>query len=240
VKGFVVLLVAVSCVLGLARPASAQSGQTSTSAASSVTSAQPTITFQFDRTGLSVPRYMLVLHEDGSGTYHAEEVERKSADSAVQQVSSKEIDRTLALSSETTKKIFDMAQSLHHFNLFCGTKAKNIVDTGKKTLTYSSTESNGSCTYNYSDDKNVMLLTEMLYAIAYTMDVGRRLDFERRFDHLGLDAELIALEHSLEEKNALEVMNIAPTLTAIANNMDLMQRVRTRAAKLLEKNSATK
>src|SRR5260370_42302426 len=66
------------------------------------------------------------------------------------------------------------------------------------------------------------------------MDVGRRLDFERRFDRLGLDAELIALEHAVEEKDALELGNIAPTLSAIAGNQEMMKRVRIRATKLLE------
>ena len=57
------------------------------------------VTYQFEHAvpGVSVPRYTVVLHEDGSGTYHAEEVERRSADSAVQQVRcTKIIDRPMS------------------------------------------------------------------------------------------------------------------------------------------------
>ena len=198
------------------------------------------VTFQFDRTGLPVPRFTLFVREDGSGAYHAEETERRSADSALQQVSLKQVDRELNLTPETTAKIFSTARALKYFNIFCGTKAKNIADTGKKILSYAGADGAGTCTYNYSDDKGVTALTDMFYAIAYTMDVGRRLDFERRFDRLGLDAELIALEKSVQDKNALELGNIASTLRKIAGDEELMQRVRARATKLLEQDSPAK
>ena len=217
----------------------AQQGSAATAVLSKATS-QPTVTYHFDRTGLPVPRFTLVVHEDGSGTYHAEEVERRSADSVVQQVSLKEIDRPLTVSTETVTKIFATARALDHFNVFCGTKAKNIADTGKKTLTYAGPDGTGSCQYNYSDDKSVTALTEIFYAIAYTMDVGRRLDFERRFDRLGLDAELLSLEKSVTDKNAMELGTIAPTLQRIAGDNEVMQRVRIRATKLLEQSSGTK
>ncbi len=216
--------------------AHSQQGAAGSSAAAKPGS-QPTVTYQFDRTGLPVPRFTLVVREDGTGTYHAEEVERRSADSVVQQVSLKEVDRPLTVSAETTAKIFATARALNYFNLFCGTKAKNIADTGKKTLTYAGADGAGSCQYNYSDDKSVTALTEIFYAIAYTMDVGRRLDFERRFDRLGLDAELISLEKSVTEKNAMELGTIAPTLQRIAGDNEVMQRVRIRATKLLEQSA---
>ena len=211
--------------------------QQQTAASASTGAQKPTVTFQFDHDGLPVPHYTIVLREDGSGTYHAEETERRSADSAVQQVSVKPVDRPLSVSFETAAKVFATARSLNRFNMFCGTKAKNIADTGKKILSYAGPEGPGSCSYNYSDDKSVTALTNLFYAISYTLEVGRRLDFERRFDRLGLDAELLSLEQAVQEKNALEIANIAPTLDAIAANVDLMQRARTRASKLLEQTS---
>jgi hypothetical protein len=217
-----------------------QQGAVAPAASVQAVTPSPTVTFQFDRNGLPVPRFTITLHENGSGTYEAEEVERRSADSAVQQVSMKRVDRGLNVSAETAAKIFETARSLNRFNLFCGTKAKNIADTGKKILSYSGADGAGSCTYNYSDEKSVMTLTDMFYGIAYTMDVGRRLDFERRFDRLGLDAEMLALEKSVQDKNALELGNIAPTLRKIVDDGELMQRVRLRAAKLLEQSVGAK
>jgi hypothetical protein len=222
-------------VAALSISANVMFGQVQQSAAAPATQGGATITYQFERTapGVSVPRYTVVLHEDGSGTYHAEEVERRSADSALQQVSTKIIDRPMTVSADTTAKMFQTARTLNRFNVFCGTKAKNVADTGKKTLSYAGSDGSGSCTYNYSDDKSVMDLTDLFYGIVYTMDVGRKLDFERRFDRLGLDAEMIALEQAVKDKHALELWNIAPTLQKLASDPEMMQRVQARAAKLL-------
>jgi hypothetical protein len=43
---------------------------------------------------------------------------------------------------------------------------------------------------------------------------------------------MISLEHEVQEKNALELGAISQTLNGIANDEDLIQRVRLRAAKL--------
>lgn len=138
------------------------------------------------------------------------------------------------------EKIFTAARTLNRFNTDCASKAKNIANTGKKTLTYSGADGTGSCTYNYSEDKNVAMLADTYLAIANTMDVGRKLEFERRFDRLGLDAELISLERQVQEKNALEIGTISAILNVIASDVDLMQRVRLHASKLLEQAAETK
>ncbi len=80
----------------------------------------------------------------------------------------------------------------------------------------------------------------MFLAIAFTMDEGRRLDFLHRYDRLGLDAEMITLAHEVDEGRAMELGTIAPTLDAIAGDTALMQRVRLRAAKLLEQSKDDK
>jgi hypothetical protein len=192
------------------------------------------VSFEFDRPGLPVPHFVLAIHEDGSGTYQADEEERRSADSALQLVSRKHIERGLNVSQGMVEKIFKSARMLNRFNMVCASKAKNIADTGKKTFTYSGADGSGTCTYNYSEDKSVATLGDTFFAIANTMDIGRKLEFERRFDRLGLDAELISLEHAVEEKDALELGSISSILNVIASDGDLMQRARLRAAKLLQ------
>jgi hypothetical protein len=71
------------------------------------------------------------------------------------------------------------------------------------------------------------------------MDEGRKLDFLHRFDRLGLYSEMDVLIHEVQEKRALEVGNIAPSLTAIVADEALMQKVRERAAKLLAQSNDT-
>ena len=149
------------------------------------------VKFEFTREGMSVPHFVLAIYEDGGGTYEADEAGRRSADLALQLVSRKHLDRKLTVSSATVGKVFKTARMLQLFNTECASKAKNIADSGTKTLSYSGASGTGSCTFNYSDNKSVTMLADIFLGMSYTLDVGRKLDFERRFDRLGLDAEMI-------------------------------------------------
>lgn len=196
-----------------------------------------TIKFAFERHGLAVPRFTLTVQEDGVGTYQADEVERPTVPAAslpsAGAAAEQHIARPMTLSAAMTEKIFKAAQGAKRFSITCASKAKNIADTGTKTLTYTGVDGTGTCTYNYSEEKNVVLLTEWFQGIAFTMDEGRKLDYLHRYDRLGLDAEMQLMVQAIEEKNALELRNISSTLSSIASDTDVMQRVRVRAAALL-------
>jgi hypothetical protein len=197
------------------------------------------VSFQFSRPGLEVPRFTLVIHEDGSGSYQADVVEALPAKFAAYAPAADtpptthHIDRTITISPPTVQKIFSTARSLKLFNIPCASKAKNIADTGTKTLSYDGEGGSGSCTYNYSDNKTVFQLTELFQAIAFTMDQGRKLEYDHRYDRLGLDSDMTLLNKSVDEKNAVELGNIAPILSAIAVDTALIERVRLRASQLL-------
>ena len=214
-----VLAIATSCT-----------AQTSTTAPPSA--ASPEVSFQFERPGLQVPKYTITVHEDGTGTYHGEEAGVSGGPNTAPSPG-RTINRPLKLSSSTTETIFKTARSVDYFNVACESKAKNIANTGKKTLTYSGPDGHGSCIYNYSENKSVAQVGDTFQAIAFTMDEGRKLEFLHRFDRLGLYSEMETLLHEVEDKRALEINNIAPTLTSIIADEQLMQKVRERAAKLL-------
>src|SRR5215467_10964568 len=151
------------------------------------------ISFQFDRTGLPVPRFTLSLHEDGTGTYKGDQAEIPATPTSMRGQAAQHIDRSINLTPATVSKIFKGARALNYFNVECASKAKNIADTGKKTLTYTGADGSGSCTYNYSEIKTIDTLTNTFLAIAYTLDEGRRLEFLHRYDRLGLDSEMTTL-----------------------------------------------
>ncbi len=77
-------------------------------------------------------------------------------------------------------------------------------------------------------------LTETFQAIAETLDLGRKLDFEHRFDRLGLDATMAKLAEDVDSGSAKEVVTIAATLRSIARDSEVLDRVRLRAARLLK------
>ena len=192
------------------------------------------VSFEFERAGLSVPQFTIQIREDGSGRYQAEQAERPSTATSMRGEAAQHIDRTLELSPATVTKIFKAAHELNDFNVACASKLKNIADTGKKTLSYTGTNGHGSCVYHYSENKNVAMLTDTFLAIAFTMDEGRKLEFLHRYDRLGLDAEMITLSEEVDAGRAMELGTISPTLTALADDMAVLQRVRLRATKMLD------
>ena len=192
------------------------------------------ITFQLERPDMPVSNFTMRLHEDGTGSYQAEEVEGSADGTSVRYASDKHILRTMDLTPATVTRIFNAARDLNRFRMDCDSKKKNIANTGKKTLSYTDADGVGSCIYNYSDNKKITMLTDTFIALAYTMDEGRRLEYLHRYDRLGLDAETISLEQAVKDGRALELVTIAPVLTSIAGDMAVMERVRLRSARLLE------
>ncbi len=196
----------------------------------------PVIRFQFDRPGLPIPRFRIEIREDGQGIYHAEPGPPPTPTGA--RISfdppAKVVDRTFQLPPALTGKIYRDAGDARHFRVPCASRAKNIADTGTKTLTYEGPDGTFACTYNYSEIKQITALTETFLALSTTLDEGRRIEFMHRYDRLGLDAEVGQFEHTVADGRALGVSVIAPTLQALVDDEDLMQRVRQRAARLLE------
>ena len=228
---------AVQTILGavLAISAGALHAQTATLPGSKTVQTQPLIRFHFERTGLPVPVFTMQIREDGSGTYQADVVESVLSENSTRSIPPQHVERNLTLTPATVSKIFKAARELGYFSDTCASKAKNIADTGTKTLTYIGPNEKGSCVYNYSQNKNVAMLTDTFQGIAYTLDEGRRLDFLHRYDRLGLDDEMSSFEEQVKAGGALELGTIAPTLAAIVADMELIQRVRVQAEKMLEK-----
>ena len=147
------------------------------------------------------------------------------------------------MSNANREKVFELAKQSDYFQGDVEIKAKNIAKTGQKTLEYhgsaASGPSNTSATYNYSPNKDIQQLTQLFQSVATTVDMGRRLAFDYRFDKLGLDARL----HSLQELQAshfvAELQAIEPILRKIAADPNVMHVSRVAAKQLLNSISTT-
>lgn len=208
--------------------------QTSEAPTAPAATTSPEVSFKFDRVALPVPHFTLRIHENGTGTYQADQAEIPATQTSMRGQAAQHIDRPINLSPGTVAKIFKDATELNHFNVECASKAKNIADTGTKTLTYAGSDGSGLCVYNYSENKIVQSLTDIFLGIASTLDEGRKLEFLHRYDRLGLDAEINSFADQIKEGRAIELGTISPTLVAIADDTAVIQRVRLRAAKMLE------
>jgi hypothetical protein len=180
------------------------------------------IHFGFEQAAQVVSRYEFNIYENGAGVY----LERATGDSAQKPAAG------IRVSPATLATIFAAKDAVIANQ--CGTKAKNIADTGTKTLEYFSEGVKSACVFNYSDDAKVRDAASAFIAMAETLQMGNRLAHERRFDRLALDAELDSLTDEVKAGRAIEVQNIAPVLRGIVGDEALMERVRSKAAHLLE------
>jgi hypothetical protein len=116
----------------------------------------------------------------------------------------------------------------------CETRQKNIAKTGEKTIRYEFADHALACTFNYSDDDSLMDAAAAFEAVAETMQAGERLQHDERFDRLGLDAEIDTLVTAVRQGSAIELGNIAPVLHSLVDDDHVIDRVRRKAARLLQ------
>lgn len=191
------------------------------------------VSFTFDRKGVLVSHYRLVVYDNGSGVYEGNEIPSATAYGHPENMSAQPFKQVITISPATSGRIFAATERLNRFDVPCASKLKNIADTGTKVLKYEGNDGTGSCTYNFSENKDVQALTDIFEGIAETLDTGRRLDQLHRFDRLGLDAAMKSLVDEVSAGRALEIGTIARSLRSIASDTDVMARVRSRASTLL-------
>lgn len=166
----------------------------------------------------SAPAWTVRLQADGAGTYSESGV---TASTAPLTVSAATLER-VKLGEHAAK------------NGKCETKSKNIAKSGEKTIRYEEASKVAECTFNYSDDQGLMSALAAFQAIADTMQRGERLQHDLRYDRLGLDAEMDDLVAAQKSGSAIEIGNITPILQAIVQDDHVIDRVRRKAARLLQ------
>ncbi len=139
------------------------------------------------------------------------------------------------MSEANRDKIFKLAQQANFFNGNFDYTRHAMANTGRKTLTYADVSRHFQTVYNYSENKAIQELTQLFQNISTTLEEGRRLAFKYKYDKLGLDAELKALEDAAESHNLAEVHVIAPVLQQIAGDPTVMHIAREKAKKILAK-----
>ncbi len=189
------------------------------------------IRFIFENAKLQPANYVLDINEDGTGHFHSE------PGSAVMQdaegITSQAVNTDIKIDEPLRSLLFKTARSHNYFDVACESTKSKVAFTGKKALQYSGSDGDGSCTFNWSHDQQLMKVTDDLIAVAFTLEEGRRLAVEHEHNRLSLDAELEALQDAVKAGRAQQIQNIAPQLEAIAADEKVLERARLRARQLL-------
>ncbi|HYG99137.1 MAG TPA: hypothetical protein VD837_08395 [Terriglobales bacterium] len=226
-------------LLGLVIAALCVSAQTPDLRPDAQGSPVPVITFDLVRPGMNPPHWAIAVESTGRAAYRSDpapENEKIDGDPYIVK---------FTVSDATSRRIFELAEQTNRFQgNFDYTKSR-IADTGTKTLTYTvgHLPSNlaqpvkgqrNQTSYNWSSNPAIQEITSIFQGIATTLEFARRLDFSRRFDKLGLDAELKRMEEMQKAGQLYEVRAVAPTLTNIMNDVSVMHIARERAKRILK------
>ena len=199
----------------------------------STSPAEPAVTFRFDWSqGIPWQKYSVTVQEDGKTNFQGEPAPEAAGGGTDL------FQQDFVMSEANRGKIFDAAARLKYFQGDFDSHLKKIAQTGAKSLEYTSPTTHGVTTYNWSPNSDMQELTRLFMAIANTIDYGRKLAFQYRFDKLGLNTRLKELQEMKANHTAEEVNILEPILRKIADDPDMMHISRQAAQQLLRTSGA--
>jgi len=172
----------------------------------------------------STPEYIeITVDSNGVGTYDG----RKLQDPPEP--------RPLKLSAATTEQIFSLAHALNDFNTIDLESHKKVANLGAKTFIYESGGQKFSAQFNYTLRREAQELADLFEKISSVEEHIKALEFEEKYDHLGLPQELLQIQIDLDNKALADPELMAPTLKSIAHDSHFLHLAQARAQDILER-----
>lgn len=200
-----------------------------TSAPAPAAPADPLITVEFSNPNLSPSHWTLTFHPDGRGHFRSK---MGPASGSAGEMRVPDVDRDVQLSPRFAAAAFQAAQRHAWFNQNCDSHMK-VAFQGWKTLSYAGPQGKGSCTFNYSRDKEIQSLGDSFVAVSETIVEGQRLEMLLQHDPLGLEQEIENLASAARDGRAQQICVIKDILERLAQDDNVMEMVRKRARFLL-------
>lgn len=199
----------------------------------SIRAADPaTIIFSLDFPNSDPDHYSIVLQSDGRAHYDCSaKISDESDDRETYQTD-------FTLSDATRARIFDLAAQAHYFEGKIDSGNRKLAFTGAKKLTYKDGQRETTAAYNFSQLPAVQQLTTLFQSISATLDFGRRLAHDRRYQKLALDDELKRMEDQARRGDLIELQAVRPVLQEIHDDGSVMNVVRARAQRIMDMGNA--
>jgi hypothetical protein len=190
----------------------------------------PVVVLDFTNPGLNPSHWTLKFHPDGSGHFRSEMGTEPQG--GLKEIDAPNVDRDVQLSASFATHVFEVAERHKFFNQECESHLK-VAFQGWKKLSYEGPDGQGSCTFNFSKDKDIEALGDSLGAVAETILEGARLETLLQHDRLGLDREMEFLVDAAGNGRAQQICAIRGILVRLAQDDEVLERVRKRAKLLL-------
>jgi hypothetical protein len=190
----------------------------------------PVLEMDYSNPSLTPAHWVLTIRPDGSGHFSSERGSAPTDPSEGFQAAN--VDRDIRVSAEFAAHVFEVIHQQKNFSSGCESHMK-VAFQGWKKLSYSGPDGTGTCTFNYSKDKEIQGLGESLVAVAAAIVEGARLETLLQHDRLGLDREMDYLMEAAGDGRVQQICTIRSILERLAADPEVMDRVRKRARVLL-------
>jgi hypothetical protein len=172
----------------------------------------------------STPEYLLItVDSKGSGTFEGRKLDEAQSP------------RPFQLSAGTTERIFALAGQLHNFQSVDLESHKKVANLGQKTLTYQQGEDVNRVVFNYTENRIARDLVDLLEAVGIVEEHIGALEFEMKYDPLGLSQELLQIQIELNGKRLADPEMLIPALEKIAHGSRFLHLAQARAQQIIER-----
>jgi hypothetical protein len=180
------------------------------------------IDFTFENPNVEPTHYTLTVDRDGGAEYNSGRPE-DSANSAPEK---------FKLSAATRDRIFELAKSVNYFDGDWDFKKHRVAFSGTRTFTYAEAETRHSTKFNWTENPTLSELSGIFEGISATLESETKLNYLRRYDKLGLNAQLARMEQMAKSGWLKELQLLSQVLNQVANDPSVMNIARERAQKL--------
>ncbi len=189
--------------------------------------APATVTFSLDFPGSDPEHYSIAIQSDGHAKYESRSKAASAGDPEAYQME-------FSITDAIRARIFDLAARAHYFSGKIDSGNKKLAFSGAKKLSYSDGQRSSSADYNYSPQPPVQQLTTVFQSISATLEFGRRLAYDHRYQKLALDEESKHMEDQAKSGELAELQTIKPILQAIYDDPSVINVVRARVQRIME------
>ena len=192
-------------------------------------SGSASLSFTFDFPGSEPSHYVISVASDGKASYDSNG--KLTMDSEPDQPFRLEF----PVSPQTCARLFELVKKAKYLRGQIDSKKQGLASTGIKTLAYKDAQNSNQATYNYSPIAAVQQLTDLFQSMSGTLESGRRLEYFHRYQKLALDEELKRMEQMANENSLQELPAVVPILQTIATDASVINPVRARAQRMIER-----
>jgi hypothetical protein len=174
----------------------------------------------------STPEYLAIsVDAKGSGTYEGRKLDEAQIQSP----------RSFQLSSGTTERIFALAGQLHNFQSVQLESHKKVANLGEKTLTYQQGTGVNRVVFNFTENRIARELVDLFESVGAVEQHVAALEFEMKYDPLGLSEELLQIQIELNDKSLIDPQMLVPTLEKIAHDSRFLHLAQARAQQIIDR-----